>query len=85
MTENEENKKPLSLVERMKLKTKTQLKYGGELIEKSSSINTTDCPNCGAGRAKLDGIKKCAYCGFVFLEKDHTTGIYLKIEKNKGE
>lgn len=85
MSENQENKKPLSLVERMRLKTKTQAKYGGEYKEEKAKVNVTDCPNCGAGRAKLDGVKKCGYCGFVFLEKDHTAGIHLNKEKGRGE
>lgn len=83
--ENDEDKKPLSLVERMKLKTQTQPKYGGEYVAKSASVSVNDCPNCGAGRAKREGVKACAYCGFVFLEKDHTAGIHLNREKGRGE
>lgn len=79
----EENKKPLSLVERMRLKTQTQQKYGGEFIEEKATIGVTDCQNCGAGRAKSDGLKECAYCGFVFLEKEHTAGIHLNKEKDR--
>lgn len=85
MSDKEKDKKPLTLVERMKLKTKNQLKYGGELIEKASNVSVTDCPNCGAGRAKLEGVKICSYCGFQFLEHDHTAGIYLNREKSRGE
>lgn len=80
----EENKKPLSLVDRMRLKTKTQAKYGGEFREEKATVGATDCPKCGAGRAKLDGVKKCAYCGHQFLEHDQTAGIHLNKEKERG-
>ncbi|MGV4463743.1 hypothetical protein ACQ1PR_09160 [Ornithobacterium rhinotracheale] len=32
------NKKPLSMVERMKLKAKQQQKYGGEFVEKKAEV-----------------------------------------------
>ncbi|MXV38766.1 hypothetical protein GO491_08810 [Flavobacteriaceae bacterium Ap0902] len=85
MQDPENNKKPLSLVERMKLKAKNSPKYGGEYKEEKANMSVTDCPNCGAGRAKLDGVKKCAYCGYEFLENHHTKGIHLNREKDRGE
>ena len=85
MQEQGDENKPLSFVERMKLKNKSTPKYGGEFKEEKAKLDITDCPNCGAGRAKLDGVKNCAYCGFEFLEHHHTKGIHLNREKNKGE
>ncbi|MGI9527332.1 MAG: hypothetical protein ACR2MS_09515 [Weeksellaceae bacterium] len=85
MQEPEANKKPLSLVERMKFKAKNSPKYGGEYIEEKANMSATDCPNCGAGRAKLDGVKNCAYCGYEFLENHQTKGIHLNREKGRGE
>jgi uncharacterized Zn finger protein (UPF0148 family) len=40
------------------------------------------CPNCGAGRAKQDGLTHCAYCGYQFLDVELDDGIYLKKEDN---
>lgn len=85
MSDKEQDKKPLSLVERMRLKANNQPKYGGELIAKSANVSVTACSNCGAGRAEIEGVKICAYCGFQFLEHDHTAGIYLNREKRRGE
>lgn len=85
MEENEKKEKPLSLVEKMRLKSKTTTVYGGEYKEKKAELGATDCPNCGAGRAKRDGVKKCAYCGFEFIQHDHTQGIHLTKEKDRNE
>jgi uncharacterized Zn finger protein (UPF0148 family) len=40
------------------------------------------CPNCGAGRAKQDGLTHCAYCGHRFIDVELDDGIYLKKEDN---
>jgi uncharacterized Zn finger protein (UPF0148 family) len=40
------------------------------------------CPNCGAGRAKQDGLTHCAYCGHRFLDVELDDGVYLKKEDN---
>ncbi|MDR2126167.1 MAG: hypothetical protein LBP63_05000 [Prevotellaceae bacterium] len=40
------------------------------------------CPNCGAPRAKQDGLTHCAYCGYKFIETVLTDGIFLKKEDN---
>ncbi|MCK0199521.1 hypothetical protein [Ornithobacterium rhinotracheale] len=76
------NKKPLSMVERMKLKAKQQQKYGGEFVEKKAEVAAQDCPNCGAGRAKHEGVTHCAYCGFQFIEKKMDKGIFINDEDN---
>lgn len=74
--------KALSLLERLKQKTQAQTPYGGEAKPTEAKIDATVCPNCGAGRAKLDGLTKCGYCGFVFIEKELTDGINIKKEDN---
>jgi uncharacterized Zn finger protein (UPF0148 family) len=47
-----------------------------------AKMNAKDCPNCGAGRAKQDGLTHCAYCGFEFLNVKLTDGVYIKKEDN---
>lgn len=78
---SEENK-PLSFVEKMKLKAKNQQVYGGKSVDKSASLTIKDCPNCGAARAQQDGITHCAYCGFEFIAVKISDGINLKKEDN---
>ncbi len=81
----ESEKKTLTLLEKMKLKAQSQKSYGGEAEEKKASVNTITCPNCGAGRAKDDGLTHCAYCGFEFLSVKITDGIHLKKEDNSRQ
>lgn len=78
----EENKKPLSLLEKMKQKAMQQKSYGGESIEESAKVNTRTCPNCGAGRTQQDGLTHCAYCDFEFLSVTLSDGINIKKEDN---
>ncbi|RZJ78638.1 MAG: hypothetical protein EOO47_13225 [Flavobacterium sp.] len=78
----QDNKPTLSLIERMKQKAINQKNYGGEYVEEQAKINVRDCPNCGAGRAKQDGLTHCAYCDFEFLSVVLTDGINLKKEDN---
>jgi uncharacterized Zn finger protein (UPF0148 family) len=79
----EQNNKPtLSLIERMKQKAINQKNYGGNYVEEQAKINVRDCPNCGAGRAKQDGLTHCAYCDFEFFSVVLTDGINLKKEDN---
>lgn len=75
-------KKVSSFLERLKEKAKQQENYGGEAEVTGARIDARDCPNCGAGRAKRDGITHCAYCGFAFMEKKMTDGIFIKKEDN---
>jgi uncharacterized Zn finger protein (UPF0148 family) len=77
-----EEKKPLSLLERMKQKALEQKSYGGEFVEESAKVNARACPNCGAGRAVQDGLTHCAYCGFEFLSVKLTDGINIKKQDN---
>lgn len=78
----QDNKPTLSLIERMKQMAINQKNYGGEYVEEQAKINVRDCPNCGAGRAKQDGLTHCAYCNFEFLSVVLTDGINLKKEDN---
>ncbi len=78
----EDNKKPLSILEKMKQKALDQKNYGGKFVEEAAKVTTRTCPNCGAGRAKQDGLTHCAYCGFEFLAVDLTDGINIKKEDN---
>lgn len=79
---NEEAQKPLSLVEKMKLNLK---KNKRALLEQTSpDLHTLTCPNCGAGRAKTDGLTKCAYCHFEFMAHSLTDGIHIKKTDNSA-
>jgi len=78
----EEKKKPLSILEKMKQKAKEQKSYGGDFVDEAAKVATRTCPNCGAGRAKDDGLTHCAYCGFTFLSVKISDGINIKKEDN---
>jgi uncharacterized Zn finger protein (UPF0148 family) len=77
-----EEKKALSFVEKMKLKAQSQKNYGGETEIKGANMEARDCTNCGAGRAKQDGLTHCAYCGFEFIAVQLTDGLHIKKEDN---
>lgn len=72
--------KPLSIVARMQQKALQQKREA--FVEKKAGMNTMTCPNCGAGRAKEDGVTKCAYCGFEFISQKLTDGIHIKESDN---
>lgn len=72
--------KPLSLVARMKQKALQQKREA--FVEKQAGMNTITCPNCGGGRAKDDGITRCAYCGFEFISHMLSEGIHIKDSDN---
>lgn len=73
-------KKKLSLVERMKQNAINQKREA--FIQKAAGLETITCPNCGAGRAKEDGLTKCGYCGFVFIDHQLEDGIHIKKTDN---
>jgi len=77
-----EEKKLLSFVEKMKLKAQQQKNYGGEITATEAKMATCTCPNCGAGRAKQDGLTNCAYCGHAFVDVKLTDGLHIKKEDN---
>ncbi|MFD2598988.1 hypothetical protein ACFSQ3_08485 [Sphingobacterium corticis] len=74
--------KTKSILAQLKEKASKKSIYGGEAQERSSNLQTLTCPNCGAGRAKHDGLTKCAYCGFVFIDTELSKGIYLNTDDN---
>ncbi|MXO05426.1 hypothetical protein [Flavobacterium sp. HBTb2-11-1] len=77
-----EEKKVNSFLNRLKENAQKQTNYGDEMEITEAKINAKDCPNCGAGRAKQDGLTHCAYCGFEFLNIKLTDGVYIKKEDN---
>lgn len=81
-----EEKKPLSFVEKMKLKAQSQKTYGLDENNafKEAKMDAADCPNCGAGRAKQEGLTHCAYCGHEFLAVKLTDGIFIKKADNSN-
>ncbi|MFW0738751.1 hypothetical protein [Flavobacterium sp. N502536] len=77
-----EEKKVNSFLDKLKANAKKQANYGGESESSEAQLNARDCPNCGAGRAKQDGVTHCAYCGFEFITVKLTDGVYIKKEDN---
>jgi uncharacterized protein (DUF983 family) len=71
-----------SFLDKLKEKAKTQANYGGNAENSEAGIQAATCPNCGAGRAKQDGVTHCAYCGFEFIATTLTDGIHVKKEDN---
>jgi uncharacterized protein (DUF983 family) len=74
--------KTLSFLDNLKKTAAAQKNYC--LYEEASppGMDAARCPNCGAGRAKQDGLTHCAYCGHRFLDVKLDDGIYLKKEDN---
>ncbi len=52
--ENKSSGNAMSFLERMKQRSQVQKKYGDDIFQPkdTAEIDTQDCPNCGAGRAK---------------------------------
>ncbi|WP_114790258.1 hypothetical protein U0035_13270 [Niabella yanshanensis] len=80
-----DEKKGLSFLEKLKAKARAQEKYGGELKTQAANMGANTCPNCGAGRAKEDGVTHCAYCGHAFMQVKLTDGLNIKKEDNSRE
>jgi len=72
--------KTLSLVERLK-KQALEQKREPTLVEPTKTT-ILQCPDCGAARAKQDGLTHCAYCGKRFLEVSLTDGINITSQDN---
>ncbi|MNR21162.1 hypothetical protein D3C85_1380490 [compost metagenome] len=77
-----EEKKVISFLDKLKEKAQKQSNYGGETEITDAQMSLRDCPNCGAGRAKHDGLTNCAYCGYEFIQVKLTDGFYIKKEDN---
>ncbi len=41
-----------------------------ESTKQTSSVNTVECPQCGAPRPVNTNLAECAYCGFTFMAVD---------------
>lgn len=74
--------KELSFIERMKLRATSQKSYGGKSTETDAGTAESSCINCGAGRAKQDGLTHCAYCGHAFIKTTLSDGSYIKMSDN---
>ncbi len=70
--------KSSSLVERLKQAALQQKREAITFIPADSLV--VRCPQCGAGRAKQDGITKCGYCGYEFTVSELSNGINIKKE-----
>ena len=79
---NQGENKTLTLLEKMKLKAQAQKEERPVYENKAANMNVNTCPNCGAGRAKQDGITKCGYCGFNFMDIIITKGININEDSN---
>lgn len=77
-----ERKKVTSFLDRLKEKAKKQEHYGGDAEIYKAKMVAVRCSNCGAGRSKDDGITKCAYCGFEFMNIKLTDGMFIRKEDN---
>lgn len=75
---NKEIKNTRSYLDRLKQQSLLQENYGGEIRYEKAKMQVLDCPECGAGRAFSDGLTRCAYCGFKFMEVSLSDGIHIK-------
>ena len=80
-----EEKKVPSFLEKLKAKAAQQANYGGDSKEQSAGLDARVCSNCGAGRAKQDGITHCAYCGFEFIATTLTDGVFINKSDNSNQ
>lgn len=78
---DQNDKKALSFVERMKQQAAAQKIYGGEMKKKEAGMDARVCPNCGAGRGRRDDLTECAFCGFTFMDVELGEGIFINNEQ----
>ena len=67
-------------MERLKEMAMQQKREAVSQTSADSSVRC--CKNCGAPRAKQDGLSKCAYCGYEFFDVTLTQGIHIQKEDN---
>jgi hypothetical protein len=78
-----EQKKATSFLQKLKEKTASTKTYMEDQSQpEEASMGATVCPNCGAGRAKQDGVTHCAYCDFEFLATTLSDGVFVSKEDN---
>lgn len=75
-----EQQKPLSIVEQMKQRALAQQR--DKVVEQQAESTVATCPQCGAGRAKHDGLTACAYCGYEYTQAVLSDGIHIKETDN---
>lgn len=75
-----EQQKPLSIVQQMKQLAMQQKRE--QFVEQQAGSSVATCPQCGAGRAKHDGLTACAYCGFEYTHTTLTNGIHIRETDN---
>ena len=76
----EEGQKPVSIVQQMKRLAMQQKRE--QFVEQQAASSVVTCPQCGAGRAKHDGLTACAYCGFEYTNAVLTDGIHIRETDN---
>lgn len=72
--------KPTSVVARLKQLAMQQKR--APIVVKAADWLVIQCPQCGAGRTKSDGITRCGYCGHVFTTAELSDGIHIKQNDN---
>lgn len=84
MEQKDSQKQPraASLIQKMKQTLQSQKRDIPAQTAPTFHLHT--CPNCGAGRAKSDGVTHCAYCNFEFIKTQITDGIHLKKTDNSS-
>lgn len=75
-------KKVKSFLDKLKEKAANQQNYGGDATPPAAKMDAETCPQCGAGRAKQDGVTHCAYCGFEFIAVQLTDGLHIRSSDN---
>jgi len=76
----EEKKSQLSIVERLRMQAQEQKR--ADIQSSEAKTDVLICPDCGAGRAKADGLTACAYCGYAFTNHALANGIHIKHSDN---
>jgi uncharacterized protein (DUF983 family) len=71
-----------SFLAQMKARAQSQGSGGSVSEPTTAKMRLNACPNCGAGRAKEDGLTLCAYCGFEYLSVRLSDGLHLTADDN---
>lgn len=82
MESDKQTPRAASLIQKMKKTLQSQKRE--QPRQNAPELNIITCPNCGAGRAKSDGLTHCAYCNFEFIKARITDGIHLKKSDNSS-
>lgn len=75
---SDSSEKPQNFLRQLRQKAASQTPYGGVTQEQSAKISAVTCPNCGAPRAREDGLTRCAFCGHEFMGVKLSDGLHLK-------